>query len=59
MDSKYTNEQIAENFDLWCEYFDTNAMMTEDEFDELTTDEKVAMLIAAFGPEEPVEAEDE
>lgn len=51
MSSQYTYEQIAEDFRLWGEYFDTNAEMTEDEFNALSTEEKVQMQVEAFGEE--------
>lgn len=45
-------EQIASNWDLWCEYVDTNAETDIDEFQRLTTDEKVAIQVDCFGPDE-------
>jgi hypothetical protein len=51
MSNKYTYEQIAENFQLWSEYFDTDAAMTEAEFNSLSTDEKVKLQTEAFGEE--------
>lgn len=43
-----TYEQIAQNWNLWNEYVNTDATMTRKEFDALTTDEKVALQVAAF-----------
>jgi hypothetical protein len=51
MSNKYTYEQIAGSFQLWSEYFDTDATMTEAEFDALSTDEKVKLQAEAFGEE--------
>lgn len=51
MSANYTYEQIANDFRLWGEYMDPSAEMTEEEFDALTTDQKVALQVEAFGPE--------
>lgn len=58
MSNKYTYAQIASDFRLWCEFFDTGAEMTEAEFNALTIDQKVELQVKAFGPE-MVEADDE
>lgn len=47
--SKYTHMQIACSWDLWREYFDVDAVMDQEEFDALTLDARMLMLIAAFG----------
>lgn len=47
--NKYTYEQISADFALWGEYFDTSAEMSESEFDALTIEAKIAMLVDAFG----------
>ena len=49
MSKKYSDEEIAEDFSLWGEYADPHATMSEREFDELSTEEKIAMLIEMFG----------
>ncbi len=46
---KYTNREVAENFDRWQEYYDPSATMSEAEFDSLTIDEREAMVEEAFG----------
>jgi len=51
MSTQYTYEQIAEDFRLWGEYFDTGAEMSEEEFNALTTEEKEKMQVEAFGEE--------
>lgn len=51
MSSQYTYEQIAEDFRLWGEFVDPNAEMTEEEFDALSTEEKVKLQVEAFGEE--------
>ena len=49
---KYTNEQIAGNLNLWNEYFNTSAMMTDEEFHATSYDERLKMLVDAFGEDE-------
>ncbi|EPU0269688.1 hypothetical protein ACM7YN_15890 [Pseudomonas aeruginosa] len=51
MSTQHTYEQIAEDFRLLGEYMDPNAEMTEEEFQALSTEEKVAMQVEAFGAE--------
>lgn len=46
---KYTNRHVAETFNLWQEYVDPNANMTENEFNALTVDEREVMVEEAFG----------
>lgn len=46
-----TYQQIATDWTLWTEQMDTGAEMTREEFDAMTTDEKVALLVDAFGAE--------
>lgn len=50
--SKHTYEQTAESYELWCEYVDPHATMTEEEFNELSTAEKIEMQEDMFGKEE-------
>ena len=52
MSKQYSYEQIAQDYELWAEYVDPNATMTEEEFDELSTEEKVKMQEQMFGKEE-------
>ncbi len=51
MSKQYTYEQIAEDFRLWGEYMDPNSEMSEEEFEALSTEEKVRMQVEAFGEE--------
>lgn len=44
-----TYAEIANDLALWNEYFNTDGAMTDDEFYALSVDEKVNLLIAAFG----------
>jgi len=56
--SKHTYEQTAEDYELWCEYVDPEGTMTEAEFDELSTEEKIQIQIKCFGKEEKVSDEE-
>ena len=51
MSTKYTYQKIAEDFALWAEFVDTDATMTEAEFNELSIEEKVQLQVDAFGPQ--------
>ena len=46
------NAQIAADLNLWNEYFNTEANMTDEEFYSMTEDERLEMLVAAFGEDE-------
>jgi len=50
--SKYTNEQIATDIELWNEYFNTLAVMSDEEFYSLDVATKIKMLVEAFGEDE-------
>ncbi len=47
--TKFTNQQIAADYRLWVEYFDTDGNMTEDEFDGMTIEARIELLNQAFG----------
>ena len=49
---KYTNREVAQKFELWQEYYDPSATMTEAEFDALSIGEREAMVEEAFGTDE-------
>ena len=51
MSQQYTYDQIAEDFRLWQEFVDTGAEMTEEEFEALSTEDKVRIQVEAFGEE--------
>jgi hypothetical protein len=53
-----TYEQTASNYELWGEYVDPHATMTEGEFDAMSHEELVQMQIDIFGPE-PEESDDD
>ena len=44
--------QIAGKLSLWNEYFNTSAMMTDEEFHAMSYDERLKMLVDAFGEDE-------
>jgi len=52
-----TYEDIARDFNLWGEYVDPHGVMSEEDFDSMTVEEKIDLLKKLFGNEE-VEAED-
>jgi hypothetical protein len=52
MSKQHTYEQIAESFTLWADYVDPNATMTEEQFNQMTTEEKVEMQVEIFGEED-------
>ena len=45
---RYTMTEIAEDYNLWGEYVDTQATMTEEQFDALSIEEKVQMQREMF-----------
>lgn len=50
-----TYAEIANDWNLWNEYVNTDATMSREEFDALTTEQKVALQVEAFGPEQDAE----
>ncbi len=56
--TKYTNAEIANNLSLWNEYFNVSALMTDEEFHTLSYDQRLQMLVEAFGADENEEEED-
>jgi len=55
MSKHHTMAEIAEDYELWMEFVDPDATMTEEEFDALSTEEKIAMQREIF----PYEAAEE
>lgn len=51
MENQPTYENTATNWELWCEYVDTGATMTQEQFNAMTTEEKVKTQIEIWGPE--------
>ena len=46
-----TYEDIAMDYSLWATYVDPYGLMTEEDFDSMTFDEKVELQKRLFGPE--------
>ena len=46
------NAQIAADLNLWNEYFNVDAMMTDEEFYAMSEEERLEMLVEAFGEDE-------
>ncbi|MCB0060543.1 MAG: hypothetical protein KDE19_00440 [Caldilineaceae bacterium] len=55
MGKQHSYEEIAKDYELWGEYVDPQATMTESEFDEMPDGEKVKMQEDMFGKEETTE----
>lgn len=51
MTSKTTYKSNAQDIELWKEYVDPNAAMTDEEFYSMTVADKIEMQIDMFGPE--------
>jgi len=47
----YTYQECAENFEIWAEYVDPDGTMTREEFDEMTTENKIQICVDCFGKE--------
>jgi hypothetical protein len=52
-----TYAEIANNWSLWIEYVDPDGNMTREEFDAMTTDQKIALQVEAFGTKDHDEGE--
>lgn len=49
---------IASSLELWQEYVDPDGTFSDEEFEAMSYDERIAIMVEAYGPEpEPVEAE--
>jgi hypothetical protein len=46
-----TYAKIAIDWNLWMEYVDTGDTMTEDEFNSMSTQEKITAMVDMFGTE--------
>jgi hypothetical protein len=49
MTPKYTNRQVAEDFNLWGEYFDTSGHYSRREFDVMSVENRERMIEEACG----------
>lgn len=47
----HTYAQIADDFELWQEYVDTDGTTSRKEFDAMTHADRVALQVETFGPE--------
>ncbi len=47
-----TYAEIANNWNLWIEYMDSDGNMAREEFDAMTTEQKIALQVEAFGAED-------
>ena len=47
-----SNRAMAQSWDLWREYIDPDATMTEAEFDSMTVEDRIRLIEAAFGGED-------
>lgn len=43
-----SNRMMAQSWNLWCEYIDPDATMTEAEFDAMTVEERIRLIEIAF-----------
>lgn len=48
----FTYAELASDLNLWQEYIDVNGVMDAETFESTPLQEKVGMIITAFGPEE-------
>jgi hypothetical protein len=51
-----TYADTAASLDLWREYVDPDMAFSDEEFEAMSTEERIAHQVATFGPE-PTEAE--
>lgn len=51
MSKTHSYAEIASSFQLWQEFVDPNGATTRHEFDSMTTADRIAAQIEAFGPE--------
>lgn len=50
-----TYEEIAKSFELWREYVDPSGHDTEEKFNAMDVEAKIAFQVRCFGPEEDSE----
>lgn len=56
-DHQFTYAEIANSWALWIEYADPDGNMAREEFDAMTTDQKIALQVEAFGAQDNDEGE--
>ncbi len=52
MSHQFTYAEIANSLALWITYADPDGNMTREEFDAMTTDQKIDLQVEAFGAED-------
>lgn len=52
MSQNHSYEEIANDYSLWIQFVDSDATMTEAEFEALSIEEKVKLQVDAFGAEQ-------
>ena len=50
--NEHTNTEIAISYALWVEYVDADGTTTKSEFDAMSTEQKLALIEAAFGADQ-------
>ena len=55
MTNRYSYDDVARDFNLWGQCVDPHATMTEEEFNSMTLEEKIALLRKLFGDEQAEE----
>lgn len=45
-------QEIAQSWNLWCEYVDTNATMTREDFDAMSIQDRVEFIRICFGDDQ-------
>ena len=56
--SKYTNREIVCSWDLWTEYVDPGASMSQEEWSAMPIDDRISLLVECFGDDETEDTED-
>jgi hypothetical protein len=51
-----TYHELANSFALWQEYVDPDATISKDEFDAMGYEDRMKLLVEAYGPEDDQEA---
>lgn len=47
----HTYNDIASDLDLWREYVDPDLAVSDNQFDEMTVEQRIAFIVDIFGPE--------
>ena len=57
MSHQFTYAEIANSWNLWIEYVVPDGNMTREEFNAMTTDQKIALQVESFGAQDNDERE--